>query len=76
MNETKLKIALRGDGGIYFAEWGSPNNKRHFLVWELVDVHVRDRIRIVETAGEVVWKLIELAELPLRKGRVASTADI
>lgn len=53
----------------------SPHDDGDFLVWKLSDVHVRGGIRFGESAGEKVWQLVELAELPLCERCIGSATD-
>ena len=61
---------------MHFVMESSPDDKCHLLVRKLVDVHVRDRIRLVETTCEVMWKFVELAKFPLRERGISAATHV
>jgi len=53
----------------------SPHDKGKLFVGKLIHVHIRYRVRLLETSLEKVGKFVEFPELPLAKGGVCATAD-
>lgn len=52
-----------------------PHGNGSNLLRELIDVLLRSWIALIQPAFEDMGKLVELAELPPREGRVPSATD-
>jgi hypothetical protein len=52
-----------------------PHHQRNFLVRELPDVHVRQRVALVQSPDENMRQLIEFSEFPLCEKCVAAPSD-
>ena len=53
-----------------------PSNQGKLLVGKLADIHACGGVGLVESTDEIMWQIIELAELPLCEGSVSSPAHV